>query len=390
MKQTEIYDSAVIGGGVMGCTTALHLARGGMRVVLVERGGLCGEATGRCGGTLSLMYVPAILVPYAIRGRELWKDAPRWLGRDVGFNDRHGLDIAFTDADGETLRAEMELRAAAGAPIEIIDGNQARKIEPALSKDIVAAAHCAQDGHALSYLSGVFFHRALARAGVDIRVGTDVFGVEGDDRGFVLRTAKQSIRARRIVLAGGVWMRKMIGWFGLDVPIIGRVTQETISERMPPILASGVRVFRDISLKQAANGTVLVGGGRGSRWIEDADRETVELDPAVVNQVMMNALGSARRAVPALAVARAVRMWTGIEGIAPDNMPVIGPLPGTADVFTIGCQRSGFTAGPFMGRLLADALLGRQPEMPIFAPAFDPARLLSMAPVDRERGVPTV
>ncbi|MDP6787819.1 MAG: FAD-binding oxidoreductase [Rhodospirillales bacterium] len=390
MNRTETYDAAVIGGGVMGCTTALHLARGGMWVTLIERAGLCGEATGRCGGTLSLMYVPAVLVPYAMRGRDLWKDAARWLGRDIGFNDRPGLDIAFTETDGEALGAEMGLRAAAGAPIEIIGGNRAREIEPALSKDVTAAAHCAQDGHALSYLSGVIFHRALSGAGVDVRVGTAVQGVEGGDRGFALRIGNGSLRARRIVLAGGAWMRRMIGWFGLDVPIICRVTQETISERMRPIVKSGIRVFRDISLKQAANGTVLVGGGRGSRWVEDADRQDIELEPLVVKRVMRDALDSARRAVPDLAAARAVRMWTGIEGIAPDNMPVIGPLPGAEGMFTIGCQRSGFTAGPFMGRLLADALLERQPEMPIFLPAFDPARLLTMAPVDRARGVPTV
>ena len=390
MKRTAIFDTAVVGGGVMGCVTALHLARGGMRVALVERGGLGGGATGRCGGTLSLMYTPARLVPYTMRGRELWKDAGRWLGSDVGLNDRHGLDIAFTEADGEVLRAEMALRAAAGAPIEIIGGNRARKIEPALSEGVVAAAHCPQDGHALSYLSGALFQRALAGAGVEVQGGTAVCGIEHDDGGITLDTARGDLRARRVVLAGGAWMRKMIGWFGLDVPIIGRVTQETITERMPPTLRCGIRVFHDMSLKQAANGTVLVGGGRGSRWVENADRERAELDPLVVKRVMMKALGSARRAVPALATARVVRMWIGIEGIAPDNMPVIGPLPGVGNVFTIGCQRSGFTSGPFMGRLLADALLGRQPEMPILDPAFDPARLMTMAPIDPRRGVPTV
>jgi glycine/D-amino acid oxidase-like deaminating enzyme len=73
-----------------------------------------------------------------------------------------------------------------------------------------------------------------------------------------------------------------------------------------------------------------------------------------------------------------LRTWTGLEAYAPDNLPVIGPLPGVDDAFVIGCQRSGFTTGPFMGRLLADLVLGRQPEMPIQHPVFDPARLLAM------------
>ncbi|MDP6883145.1 MAG: FAD-dependent oxidoreductase, partial [Rhodospirillales bacterium] len=87
---------------------------------------------------------------------------------------------------------------------------------------------------------------------------------------------------------------------------------------------------------------------------------------------------TAASVVPALASGRVVRTWTGLEAYAPDNQPVIGPLPGVADATLIGAMRSGFTAGPFMGRLLADTLLGRAPEMPIFEAAFDPARLLGM------------
>ena len=89
-------------------------------------------------------------------------------------------------------------------------------------------------------------------------------------------------------------------------------------------------------------------------------------------------IGPATSVIPALAAGRVVRTWTGLEAYAPDNPPVIGPLPGVADAYVIGAMRSGFTAGPFMGRLLADTLLGHAPEMPIFEPAFDQARLLGM------------
>ena len=75
---------------------------------------------------------------------------------------------------------------------------------------------------------------------------------------------------------------------------------------------------------------------------------------------------------------RVLRTWTGLEAYAPDNLPVIGALPGMDDAFVIGCQRSGFTCGPFMGHLLADLILGRQPELTIAHPVFDPARLLTM------------
>ena len=379
MAQT--FDAAVIGGGVMGCTTALHLARGGMRVALFERGGLCREASGRNAGTLTLMYTRAALIPYTRRGRELWRDAPQWLGLSAGFNHREGLEVVFTKKDAVDLEEHMLKRAAAGAPIEIIGGNRAREIEPALSEKVVAAAYCTEDGYAHSYESGVIFHRALREAGVDVRDNTPVSNVEAGGNGYRIEAGARSAETRQVILAGGVWISKMARWFGYQLPITCRINQGTISERLPRLFKANIRVFNEISLKQSANGTVLMGGGKGEHWIEDPDRGQEQMDPDKIRLKMLNAVRSACNAVPALRMGRVARTWTGYEGFAPDNMPVIGPLPGKPNAFAIGCQRSGFTTGPFMGKLLADALLGRTPEMPILTPMFDPARVLTMAPV---------
>jgi glycine/D-amino acid oxidase-like deaminating enzyme len=379
MAQT--FDAAVIGGGVMGCTTALHLARGGMRAVLFEKGGLCREASGRNAGTLTLMYTRAALIPYTMRGRELWRDAPQWLGRSAGFNHREGLEVVFTQNDAAELEDHMMKRAAAGAPIEIVGGNRAREIEPALSPQVVAAAYCKADGYAHSYESGVLFHQALAEAGVDVRDNTRVESVVADGDGHRIEAGAKSARAKTVVLSGGVWISKMAEWFGFKLPITCRINQGTISERLPRLFRVNLRVFNEISLKQSANGTVLMGGGKGEHWIADPDRGAEQMDPEKIRQKMVNAVASACKTVPALRMGRVARTWTGYEGFAPDNMPIIGPLPGKPGVFVIGCQRSGFTTGPFMGKLLADALLGREPEMPILRPEFDPKRVLAMAPV---------
>ena len=376
MSEPETFDVAVIGGGVMGCTAALWLARGGMRCILVERGGLCMEASGRNAGTLTMMFTRPALMPYALRGRELWQTAPDWLGMDVGFQAQPGLGLALSEADGERLSAEMGERRDAGAPIEIIGANRARQIEPAISHRPVLAAYCPVDGYAYSYRIGVAYRRALLADGVALREGCAVEGIEAGGRGFTIATRAGNVKARRIVLAGGVWLGKMASWFGLDLPIICRVNQGTITERLPPILRTVIEIFGHLSLKQATNRTALIGAVL--HWIDDADRAAEQTDQERLLQNMTSVIDTATSVVPALAAGRVVRTWTGLEAYAPDNQPVIGPLPGVADATIIGAMRSGFTAGPFMGRLLADQLLGHTPEMPIFEAASDPARLVGM------------
>ena len=79
----------------------------------------------------------------------------------------------------------------------------------------------------------------------------------------------------------------------------------------------------------------------------------------------------ARPAVPALGETRVLRIWLGLGSETADALPMVGPLPRIPDAYAIGCVHSGYTSAPCMGRLLADLILGREPEMPL----FDPARL---------------
>ena len=98
------FDAAVIGAGVMGCATALFLARGGMRVVLLDRGEICREASGVNAGTLTMQMTRAALIPYALHAHEMWMNMPAWCaGGDVLATACPGLSVAFTDAEAAML-----------------------------------------------------------------------------------------------------------------------------------------------------------------------------------------------------------------------------------------------------------------------------------------------
>ncbi len=363
-----MYDIAIIGGGIMGSTTGLHLARNGMRVVVIDRRGLCMEASGVNAGTLSIQIKRIALIPYALKGRELWATTGDWLGSGVGYRILGGLTLAFTSAEAEMLRARMMARRDAGAPIEFIDTARARDIEPGISDHVVAASYCALDGYANSNMIGRAYRAALLGAGVDLREWKPMGTIARENGGITVGLADEAIRAKRLVLAGGVWLNDALGHFGLEFPINCRVNQVSVTERTRPVLKSILGVATGLlTLKQSANGTVLIGGG----WqgLVGPNRRGT----AIIPENLIGNLRLAHYAIPALSETRVVRTWLGLEANVPDFMPLVGPVPGVEDAFVIACVRGGFTIGPYMGQLLAQRILGQEPDMPL----FDPARVMA-------------
>ena len=356
-----VFDAVVVGGGISGCTTALHLARGGMRVAVLEAGSLCRAASNANSGTLSMQIKRAALVPYSMRSWELWKTARQWLGRDVGFTVQGGLTLAFDDDEAEMLETRMSARRDAGAPIELIGLERAREIEPGLSGHARLIAYCPMDAFSDALVIGHAYRAALAADGVAIREASPVSGIERDGDGFTVATGEGVVRTRRVVLAGGVWLGRMLAWFGHDGPVVCGVDMVSVTESMGPVMRTVIGVASGLlTLKQKANGTVLIGGGW--KGIGDIDRGGVEVIPA-------NLIGNLRLAhytIPGLAEARVVRTWLGLDANMADFMPLVGPVPGAEGAFVIGCIRGGYTIGPYMGWLLAERILGREPEMPLF------------------------
>ncbi|MDP3417971.1 FAD-binding oxidoreductase [Falsiroseomonas sp.] len=354
-----MFDVAVIGAGVMGCSTALFLARAGMKVVLLDRGAICREASGVNAGTLTMQMTRAALIPYALRAHEMWLRMPEWCdGGHVLATGCPGLSVAFTEHEAAMLEERAHFRRQAGAPIELVTPARAREIEPGLSDRVIAAGHCPIDGFTSAYLTGRAFRPALLNAGVELRENCGVHGIKP---GFAVETAAGVVQAKRIVLAGGVWLQDMAAWLGVTLPIKVLVNQLVVTERMPQVMRTVLGVASGLlSLKQYANGSVLIGGG----WQGIGDRARGGL--AVKPESFLGNVRLAAHTVPALRDARVVRAWLGLEAETADALPAIGPIPGIDDAWIIGSVHSGYTSGPYLGKLLAQAICGEAPELPLF------------------------
>jgi len=356
---TSNPDIIVIGGGIMGASTALRLAEGGMHPLLLERGDIGQGASGVNAGTLSLQIKRVALMDYALRGYDLWRS----MGAAVGFHCTGGYTLAFTPDEAEMLETRQRLKREAGAPIRFVTPAELRIAEPLLSDKVVAASHCPLDGYANSSLTGQYFRTRLKQAAIPYREACAVEIIHRDDPGFTLQTTQGRFQTPRILLAAGGWLAPMTDMLGTPLPVHARINTVTVTERLPRLTTTVIgHATGLLTMKQKPNGTMLIGGGwqgQGTPW---EGRGRVSAESVIGN------LALARFVLPALGTARALRSWTGFEAHVPDFYPLAGALPSIEGAFVLGCVRGGYTIGPYIGRLMGDFILGREPELPLFDP----------------------
>lgn len=359
---TDDADILVVGGGIMGCASALRLAEGGMRPLVVDQGDLGQGASGVNAGTLSLQIKRVGLMDYALRGYRTWEA----MGEAVGFHRTGGYTLAFTEAEAEMLETRQRLKREAGAPIEFVSLERLRQAEPGLSPRVVAASYCPLDGYANSSLTGQYYRTRLRAAGIPYHERRPVTAIRREADRFTLDTPAGPLTAPRLLLAAGAWLKNLCAMLDVDLPVHARINTVTVTERMPPVMATVIgHATGLLTMKQKPNGTVLIGGGWQGRGTPEGSRGEV-LAESVTGNVAL-----ASYALPALGAARAVRSWTGFEAHVPDFYPLAGGLPGVKNVFVLGCVRGGYTIGPYIGTLMGDAILGRTPELPLFDPGRD-------------------
>ena len=359
MSEGAAYDVAVVGGGIMGCAAALRMRAGGMRPIVLDRGDLGQGASGVNAGTLSLQIKRVKLIPYALRGYRTWEA----MGDAVGFRKTGGYTLAFTDREADLLHERMPMKREAGAPIRFASDNELHAAEPELSRAVVAASYCPEDGYADASLTGQYYRTRLAAEGVPYREHAPVDAIDREPTGFRLSICAGPVQATRLLVAAGAWLGPVVSLLGVSLPVRARVNTVSVTERMPRLFETVIgHATGLLTMKQKPNGTVLIGGGWQGRGTPEEGRGEVVADTLVPN------LALARLALPGLGRARVVRSWTGFEASVPDFHPLAGALPGVPDAFVLGCVRGGYTIGPCIGRLMGDFILGREPELPLFDP----------------------
>jgi sarcosine oxidase subunit beta len=283
------------------------------------------------------------------------------------------IKLARSEADMEELEAYREAVRPYGLDLELLGRNVIRARYAWLGA-AVGGSLCAEDGAANPRLVAPAFARAARTAGADIRENAPVTAIEHDGARFRLRTAGGlDAGAATLVNVAGAWGHEIAARFGESVPEDVVAPNMCVSEPLPYFMVPNFGVCGGgVYVRQTTRGNVIFGGGRGI-----ADRERLRAYP--VAETSLDAMRQTIALVPRLRHAQVIRTWTGIEGVMPDDIPVIGPSGTTPDLFhAFGFSGHGFQLGPAVGVVLAELILDGTTPTPIAA--FDIARFTSIPP----------
>ncbi|MFD5513780.1 NAD(P)/FAD-dependent oxidoreductase [Streptomyces sp. NPDC127051] len=373
-------DAIVVGAGILGAAAAFHISERGHRVVVLERHVPNREGSGTTAGNLHIQAIhtrrPAQdvpldngrLLPLQRRASEYWATLEERLGTGIELRRGGGFMVAETEEQEQELANKHVMERAAGIPTEVLTGGQARERLPLLSPSVRAASWCPLDGYANPLLITPAYLEAARRNGAEVHPFTPVTAIRRTGAQYQVHAQDHCWTAPYVIDAAGPWIADVAALAGIEVYMSPVAIQMHVTERVAPVMSHLIQhIGEGMSVKQVSAGNLLIGGGWPARTLDLQGRSTVSMASMAGN------LAQAGRILPFLHGLRLLRTWAGPLAATPDEMPVIGEVPGHPG-FLIAGGTYAFTFAPVWGETLASLISGEQPADPV--QDLGPGRLL--------------
>lgn len=359
-------DIAIVGGGLVGAALAFGLRDRGARVVVLDGGDVAYRAAR---GNFGLVWVQGkgVAMPayagWTLASARAWPRLADELravtGIDVALRQSGGVHACFSEESLARRASRLASLAPAGdaaASVEVLDRAALLARVPGLGPGVVGGTWCAADGECDPLLLLHALTTAAQAAGVRFVRGADVTRIDATGHRFVVEAGMQRLACERVILAAGLGNARLAPMVQIAAPVAPNRGQILALERVRPFLPVAFE-----SLRQTADGTVLVG---------DAQEDT-GLDDRQGLGVMAAMAARAVRTFPHLRDARVVRAWSALRVMSPDGLPIYAQSTAFPGAWVVTCH-SGVTLAAVHAFELASALgEGRLP--PSCAP-FGPER----------------
>jgi sarcosine oxidase, subunit beta len=361
-------DIVVLGGGVVGLSTAYHLAMAGADVLLLERDAFGSGSTCRAAGGVRAQFSDEVNIELARRSLEVFQRFEEDFDQAIDLHTVGYLFLLDDPADVADFERAVALQNSLGVPTRMVDPAEAGRLSPLISTEgLLAAAFHAGDGHCAPEGVVQGYARAARRAGATLLSGCPVTGAQVvDGRVRAVETGYGVVRAEQVVVATGAWSGQVGSWFGVDLPVEPLRRQVLTTGPVPGRgRATPFTIDFSTSFYFHDEGPGLLVGmsdpheepgfrlGRDDAWL-----------PGLAAAI-------ARRA-PALSDVELRSGWAGLYEMTPDHNGLVGRstvVPGV--VYATGFSGHGFLMGPAVGETVADIVLGRTPEVEVSALSVD-------------------
>jgi sarcosine oxidase subunit beta len=345
----------IIGGGVMGASTAYHLAAAGAtEVLLLERSAhLENAATSRCAGGVRYQFATPVnieLSKISLPMLERFKDE---LGVDPQYRQIGYLFVLTRPQDVESFAATVELQRRMGVNTEWLDGDEVRRRLPLMRfEDALAGTIHPKDGLADPSSVNLGYLSRARELGVRVAMETELLGVQLEhDRVASVTTNRGQISCEQLVDAAGPWAATVGQLVGLDIPILPvrrqMVTTSPIAE-LPPDFPFVIDFARSLYFHPEGEG-LLTG-------MSNPD-QPAGFDQTIDEDWEVAALEAAMRRMPLLEKAGRLASWAGLYEVTPDAHPIFGPTEIDGFWIVAGFSGHGFMHGPVAGKLMSEFIL---------------------------------
>lgn len=363
-------DVVIVGGGVMGASTAFHLAEAGVtNVVLLEADQLSCGSTSKSAGGVRLQFSDETNIALALRSMDAFERFGTRPGADIGLRQVGYLFLLTDPADVPIFEANTALQNSMGVPSRMITASEAGELSPlAVVDDVLAASICMRDGHATPDAVVLGYATAARDMGATVLTRCPVVGIDVDGGDITaVHTARGTVRTSTVIDVAGAWSPQIAAMVGVDLPVKPVARPIWYTEPMP------TRPDKVPMTIDFATGFYFHVEGPGLLF-GMADPDQPPGFDAPMRPDWLEVVGDvvAHRA-PAMLEVGIAGGWHGYYETTPDHNALIGEV---ADVsrflYATGFSGHGFLLGPAVGEVLRDLVLGHTPAVDVSR--FDVAR----------------
>ncbi|MFN0043442.1 MAG: NAD(P)/FAD-dependent oxidoreductase [Alphaproteobacteria bacterium] len=348
-------DIIVIGGGLVGSAIAHGLSRHTRSIVVLDEGDRAFRATR---GNFGLVWVQSKgdgaphYVTWSRRSADLWGDFAAELRDETGVDAFHrrtgGIHLLLSDEEFAQRTSLMErLRRQSGNEgyeYKMLSRDDVRDMIPTVGPDVVGGSWTPYDGVANPLFALRAIHASLGARGVAYRPGMAVEAISHDGGTFTVRAGGEVFRSKKLVIAAGLGTKHLAAKLGMRVPVEPQRGQVLVTERLKPLLGTGVTVT---NVRQTAEGSVMIGDSQ----------EDVGFDNRTSVPVLAEMAARAVQKFPALRDAQIVRTWAALRVMSADGLPIYVQSREFPGAYAATCH-SGVTLAAAHSRVLAEWIAG--------------------------------